>query len=94
MPDNVEHLETWIKDIGVVRYFDLTEEQIKEDTETVKGTFYSLPKTTLLWIQLYTDTINGAVEWGTLRRYTPEKWQYYKEIVGKQVRIEILSGGD
>jgi len=89
MPDGVEYLDTWIKDIAVVDYNDLTPEQIENDTAIVKGGNYPLPQTRLIWIKLWSVTINGWFEWATMRRYTPEKYRYYSSIVGEQVKIEI-----
>lgn len=89
MPHGVEFLETWIKDIALIEYKDLTPEEIEKDTETVSGVFYQLPKTKLIWIKLWTPTINDGHEWGTLRRYTPEKFEYYSKLVGQQVKIAI-----
>lgn len=74
---------TYIKDIAIIDYKDLTPEEIKLDTETVDGQFYELPKTRLIWIKLWSE----FGEWGTLRRYTPEKYKYYRSHVGEEVRI-------
>lgn len=95
MPPNVEYLETFIKSVTVTEYKYLTVEQIKEDTETVDGQFYQLPKTKLIVIQLWTpyfNKITGKSEtknWTTMRFYTQRKFQYYKENVGVQVKITI-----
>lgn len=89
MPQGVEYTETWIKDIALIDYKDLTPEEIKQDTETIDGQFYELPKTRLIWIKLWSTTINGGHEWATLRRYTPDKYKYYSGLVGKEVKIVI-----
>lgn len=89
MPDGVEHLETWIKSLEAVEYQDLTPEEIKHDTETVDGQFYELPKTKLIRINLYSVTINGGFEWATMRRWTPQKWEYYEGLLGQQIQIVI-----
>jgi len=89
MPLGVEKLSTWIKDIALIDYKDLSEEQIKLDTETVTGEFYALPKTRLIWIKLWTIGMKKDAEWTTLRRYTPEKFDYYSTLVGQEVKIEI-----
>lgn len=89
MPNGVEHLSTWIKDVAVIEYDQLTEEEIRIDTETVDGKFYQLPKMRLIWIKLWSDTIDGGKEWGTMRPYNPEKFQYYKSLIGQQVGIII-----
>lgn len=92
MPDlgvGIEYLETWIKEVAVVEYEHLTAAEIKEDTETTGGEFYELPKTRLIKISLWSDTINGGKSWATMRRWTPQKYQYYKGLVGQQVKIVI-----
>lgn len=91
MPDGVEYLETWIKDIALTDYRNLTPEEIRQDTETVDGLFFNLPHTKLIWIKLWSVTINGGHEWATMRRYTPEKFKYYSGLVGEQVKISIES---
>lgn len=93
MPPMVELLDTSIKDIAVINYKDLTSEEIIKDTETVDGKFYFLPKTKLIWIKLWSITINGGFEWGTMRMYTNQKFLYYKSLIGKRVNIQILEGG-
>lgn len=89
MPLGVEHLDTWINDIALIDFKNLTLEQIKQDTETVDGQFYELPKTKLICIKLWTVTINGAHIWATMRRWTPEKEIYYRGLKGKEVNIVI-----
>jgi hypothetical protein len=76
---------TYLKDIAVIDYKDLTAEEIKKDTETVDGKFYALPKTRLIWLRLWTE----GHEWGTMRRFTPEKFKYYSGLVGQEVHVEI-----
>lgn len=83
MPDSLAH--TYLKDLAVIHYNDLTPEEIKEDTETVDCQFYQLPKTKLIWLKLWTE----GKEWGTIRRWTPEKFDYYSSHVGEEVRIVV-----
>src|SRR5947207_11113197 len=89
MPSGVEFLDTWIKDISLVEFKDLSAEYLKLDTETVDGEFYDLPRGKLIWIKLYSDALPKPVEWATLRRYTPEKFEYYSKLVGQNVNIKI-----
>lgn len=89
MPNGVEHMDTWIKDIAVIHYNELTPEEIKRDTETVDGKFYELPPIKLIWIKLWSNTIAGGQEWGTLRPHNPEKFLYYSGLIGREVAIEI-----
>ena len=90
MPEGVEYLDTWIKDVAVVDYAELTEEEIEQDTAIVSGGNYPLPKTRLIWLKLWSETIDGGFEWGTLRRFTPQKFDYYSGLSGQQVKIEIV----
>jgi hypothetical protein len=48
-----------------------------------------LSKGFLIWIKLYTDTLDGPYEWGTIKRFTQEKFDYYKSLLGHQVKITI-----
>jgi hypothetical protein len=89
MPEGVELLETFIKDIALINHSQLTLEERKKDTETIDGQFYNLPRGILIWIKLYSVTINGGQEWGTMRRYTKEKFEYYKGLIGQQVKIIV-----
>ena len=77
---------TFIKDIAVIDFGNLTPEQIERDTETVDGKYYQLPQTRLIWIKLWSE----YGEWATLRRFTPEKYKYYREHVGQEVHIAIV----
>ena len=77
---------TYLKGVRLKHYNDLTEDFIREDTETVDGSFYDLPKTHLLILDLWTE----GKYWTTVRRWTPEKEKYYRSLVGKEVRIEVV----
>lgn len=89
MPDGVEYLHTYVKSADLVDYKELTPEQINQDTETVDGQFYPLPHDTLIRIGLWSETITGGVEWATMRRFTPWKFEYYRKLLGQEVNIEI-----
>lgn len=80
---------TYIQDIALIDYKNLTKEEIALDTETMAGEFYPLPKTKLIWIKLRSVFADGWQDWGTMRRHTPAKFKYYSGLVGEQVRIEI-----
>lgn len=45
--------QTFVKDVGVIDFKDLTLAQIAEDTEIVGGGFYQLPKSRLIWVKLW-----------------------------------------
>lgn len=83
MPKNLKG--TYLVDVVRTHYNKLTPEFIREDTETVDGKLYQLPRTELIILKLYTD---GRI-WQTVRRYTAEKYEYYYAIQGLEVEIVI-----
>lgn len=89
MPEGIEYLNTWIREINLIDFSDLSPDEIIKDTETIDASFYMLPKGKLIVIKLWSDTINGGHEWATMRRYTPEKYDYYRSIIGQDVEIVI-----
>lgn len=89
MPANVEKVSTFIKDVAIIDYNQLTPEQIEEDTVTVDGNHYPLPRTRLIWIKLWTIGMQKHAVWTTLRRWTPQKFEYYSGLVGHEVKIVI-----
>lgn len=89
MPQYVEHLDTYIKDVSVIEFRDLTIEEVERDTAMCNGMYYTLPQTTLIKIALWSVTIYGGQEWTTYRRYTPEKLSKYNDYRGQQVQIRI-----
>ena len=60
----------------------------KEEQKYRKG-YYPLPDGKLLILLLLTTNSSGAHLWTTIRRWTPEKEEYYKSLRGKVVLIEI-----
>lgn len=90
-PTNWNSGITYIKDIALVDYKDLTPEQIEEDTAIVGGGNYPLPQTRLIWILLWTTGMKPSSAWGTMRRYTPQKFDYYSKLVGHEVKIVVDS---
>ncbi len=86
MPHGVEWLDTWIKDVSVIDYSQLTEEQIKLDTETMDGKFYPLTQGRLIWIKLYSDSLPKPTEWGTLRPFKKEKFKIYKNLFVQKIK--------
>lgn len=89
MPPDVEYLTTWITGVKVIELSDLTPEQIKQDTETIHGTFYPLKPGRYIWIDLWSDAIPQPVKWQTIRPYNPGKEKYYRDEIGKEIGIEI-----
>ena len=73
--------------VKIVKYDELTPELIKYDTQTTEeGISYKLPKTTL--IKLFFEGEKG-IPFCTLRRHTPEKYAYYRSLVGKTMEVII-----
>lgn len=77
---------------------ELSEEFIKYDTRTDDGDYYELPEGRLLILLLRADilisTRPGSMTWReqvftTVRRWTPEKEQYYKSKVGEVFEIVV-----
>lgn len=77
-----------------INFNDLSEEFIKQDTGYLvrqsKRIFvyneYFLPKTDLI---LLIFGSNKNVLFTTFRRFTPKKWEYYKNSEGKEFEITI-----
>jgi hypothetical protein len=88
MPSGIQYLETFVSSVRITEYSKLTPEEIKEDTETIQGTFFDLPQGSLIEINLWTAGFQ-AHAWKTYRRYSPEKYDFYKSLVGEQVGIKI-----
>ena len=87
MPQGVEYCNTFIKDVTHIDYLDLDPEFVERDTAIVGGGHYPLPNCRLICISLWTDCFPKPVEWTTLRRWTPEKFSYYRSLMGQQVGI-------
>jgi len=62
---------------------ELSEAFIAYDT-TYEGGFYELPDTELIVLLLW---IPDDFCLTTVRRYTPSKWEYYKSLEGKIVKL-------
>lgn len=92
MPQGVELCDTWLKDIALIDYSELTPEEIEQDTAIVGGGNYPLPHMRLIWLKLWTDCFPEPKEWGTMRPYNQGKFDYYKSLIGQQVKIEIVKG--
>jgi hypothetical protein len=72
-----------------VNYKELSRCFIAYDTEFKDGA-YELPKTDLILLILITnidDTDDTAFVFTTMRRFTPEKWKFYKSLEGEDVGI-------
>jgi len=69
-----------------IHYNDLNPELIKYDTTYGNGA-YPLPKTDL--ILLIFETVGNVEIFTTIRRYTPNKWVYYKKAEGEIFEVVI-----
>ena len=75
-------------------FFDYDTRYIGKDG---KLSHYELPQGKKLLLMLSTMTkpygavVNGSVRhnWQTIRRYTEDKYTYYKEHLGEEVKIEV-----
>lgn len=94
MPPGVLTTESLVVGVDVLDYSQLTPEEIEKDTAIVGGGHYQLPKTKLIHIRLRTEVLEHGVltvpEWGTLRRYTPQKFEYYSGLLNESVQIMIV----
>lgn len=70
-----------------IHYNDLNKELIKYDTTYGNGA-YPLPKTDLILLIFNAYQYKGGV-FTTIRRYTPNKWVYYKKAEGELFEVVI-----
>ena len=91
MPHGVEYCETWVYGIKVVDLEDLSGEEVRQDTERIDGTFYRLDPGRYIVVELFTDCLPEPMRWRTIRRWTLDSDRYYRGLVGKIVKIEIVS---
>ena len=50
---------------------------------------YLLPKTDLIILTLFTESEQSPKVWTTIRRYTIEKYKYYSELIGQEIKVVI-----
>lgn len=78
--------------IRLINRKDMHQDLIEYDTKTKLGTYYPLPPND--YIQLVFIG-NKNIPFCTLRRMTQEKFDYYKQFIGQQFKIElVLKGGE
>ncbi len=82
MPLNLEG--TYLLDVWPKHLSAMSQGFIDYDTKHEGGN-YPLPNRHLIVLFLYTD---GQL-WTTIRRHTDEKFNYYKSLIGQEVKIEI-----
>lgn len=71
---------------------NLPAEFLDWDTEykTEKGlAHYELPKGKVLILVLFTITESSDILWTTIRSWNPNKEAFYKQLIGKIVKIEV-----
>lgn len=66
---------------------ELSDAFIRYDTETTDGKYYNLPTGPVLVLIIMASS--GIFT--TIRRWTPQKEQYYRSLRGKEFVIELLS---
>lgn len=92
MPRILDKSKTYLIGASVIHYKGLPEGFIEYDTGYSNGIEqlnYPLPKTNLIILTLFTDSEQTAIVWTTVRRYTPAKYDYYQDLIGKEVTIKI-----
>ena len=80
---------TYLTEVEPVNLEDLDPEFIRKDTEISGGGHYPLPKRgkyMILW--LFTTDGLKAHRWQTIRRWTPEKENYYVSHINEMVNIQ------
>lgn len=76
--------EATLLNCEIVSFFQLHEDLIEYDTKNSNGEYYPLPKTDLIHLTFLGDKL---IPFCTIRRYTIEKYSYYKNLVGKRFII-------
>jgi hypothetical protein len=52
--------------------------------------YYELPKGKVIILVIFTKQENSISEcWTTIRRWTPDKENYYQNLIGQEVKIEV-----
>lgn len=88
MPKELEDFNTYLIQIFVIDYKELSESFIEYDTTYADSSSmaqYELPKTKLLVLLLLTSDHL----WTTVRRWTPRKEQYYRGLIGQEIQINV-----
>jgi len=66
--------------------FPLNDELLEYDTKTSDGEYYPLPKTDYLQLIFLG---NKGIPFCTIRRFTPDKFNYYSNKVGEYFEVSI-----
>lgn len=59
------------------------------DPVTNKIGYYKLPKGKVIVLLLRSAKFEGSMIWTTIRRYTPNKYDYYRKLRWEMFKIEI-----
>src|SRR3990167_7191444 len=83
--------------VSLIHFKQLSEKFIMYDTSYESyntlfesSTMYVLPKTQLLLLTLFTENEQIPKVWTTLRRFTPQKHDYYNKLIGQEIKILIV----
>lgn len=95
MPNLVINRVTHLVGVSLIHYKDLPDEFRKYDTmysiDNKNINYYQLPRTQLLLLTLFTYSEQSHSVWTTIRRFTPEKHDYYNKLIGQEVKIVLTS---
>lgn len=93
MPSGIKSRKTYLLGVTVIHYSQLPSGFIFYDTLFSKDNktmeHYPLPKTQLIILTLFTDSELSPKVWTTLRRFTQQKYDYYNNLIGKEIKIII-----
>src|SRR3990167_690539 len=97
MPINIKTRKTILIGVSLIHFKQLSEKFIMYDTSYESyntlfesSTMYVLPKTQLLLLTLFTENEQIPKVWTTLRRFTPQKHDYYNKLIGQDIKILIV----
>ena len=83
--------EAVLINVQVIDDNDLTEDLVEYDTKIKEGVYYPLPKGKKLHLTFIGDK---WIPFCTIRRFTEQKAEYYRDLKGKCFKIVIEEIGD
>ena len=88
MPFGLSFTKTLLVNVSIVNLEDLPKEFIDYDTRyNIGKALYPLPKKGKYMVLLL---LTGNEIWTTIRRWTPRKFDYYKGLIGQEVKIKLI----
>ncbi len=89
-------IEATLLEVFKVKTEDLHKRFIEFDTKFFNEkernwNYYKLPSGEVLVLLLKSDHINESYLWTTIRRFTPQKYEYYRNLRGESFEIEITA---